>query len=90
MYTQFGMIEEAFADPSLLRHPNYRRRVRDYIDDPTVSPLLFVRMAARDLERTNQVFRKLLGRKHFDWTIDGDKLMRRRKPGYFDSHAYRA
>ncbi|HET7667033.1 MAG TPA: hypothetical protein VFK56_13385 [Mycobacterium sp.] len=84
MYAQFGMIEEAFADPSLLRHPNYRRGVRDYLDDPTVSPLLFVRMAARDLERTNQVFRKLLGRKHFDWTVDGDKLMRRCKPDYFD------
>lgn len=41
-------------------------------------------MAARDLERTNQVFRKLLGRKHFDWTIDGDKLIRQRKPDYFD------
>jgi hypothetical protein len=41
-------------------------------------------MAARDPERTNQVFRKLLGRKHFDWAIDGEKLMRRRKPEYFD------
>lgn len=81
---EFGMIEEAFADPSLLRHPDYRRRVRDYLDDHTVSPLLFVRMAARDPERTNQVFRKLLGRKHFDWAIDGEKLMRRRKPEYFD------
>ena len=66
LYAEFGMIEEAFADPSLLRHPDYRRRVRDYLDDPTISPVLFVRMAARDPERTNQVFRKLLGRKHFD------------------------
>jgi hypothetical protein len=78
------MIEEAFADPSLLRHPDYRRRVRDYLDDPTISPVLFVRMAAHDPERTNQVFRKLLGRKHFDWTIGGEKLMRQRKPDYFD------
>jgi hypothetical protein len=84
LYAEFGMIEEAFADPSLLRHPDYRRRVRDYLDDPTVSPVLFVRMAARDPERTNQVFRKLLGRKHFDWTIGGEKLMRQRKPDYFD------
>jgi len=84
LYAEFGLIEEAFADPSLLRHPEYRRRVRDYLDDPTVSPLLFERMAARDPERTNQVFRKLLGRKHFDWALDGEKLMRRRKPDYFD------
>jgi hypothetical protein len=25
-----------------------------------------------------------LGRKHFDWTIGGEKLMRQRKPDYFD------
>ena len=84
LYAEFGMVEEAFADPSLLRHPDYRRRVRDYLDDPTISPVLFVRMAARDPERTNQVFRKLLGRKHFDWPIGGEKLMRQRKPDYFD------
>ena len=84
LYAEFGMIEEAFADPSLLRHPDYRRRVRDYLDDPTISPVLFERMAARDPERTNEVFRKLLGRKHFDWSIGGEKLMRQRKPDYFD------
>jgi hypothetical protein len=84
LYAEFRLIEEAFADPSLLRHPDYRRRVRDYLDDDTVPPLLFERMAKRDPERTNQVFRKLLGRKHFDWAINGEKLMRRRKPDYFD------
>ena len=84
LYADFGPIEEAFADPSLLRHPDYRRRVRDCFDDDTVSPLLFSRLAARDPERTNQVFRKLLGRKHFDWAIDGEKLVRRRKPDYFE------
>jgi hypothetical protein len=84
LYADFGPIKRAFADPSLLRHPDYRRRVRDYLDDDTVSPLLFVRIAARDPERMNQVFRKLLGRKHFDWVIDGEKLMRRRKSHYFE------
>jgi hypothetical protein len=58
--------------------------VRDYLDDDTVSPLLFVRIAARDSERTNEVFRKVLGRKHFDWSIDGEKLMRLRKSDYFE------
>jgi hypothetical protein len=37
LYAEFGMIEQAFADPSLLRRPEYRRRVRDYLDDDTVS-----------------------------------------------------
>jgi hypothetical protein len=83
LYAEFGLIDEAFADPSLLRHPDYRRRVCDYVDDPTVSPL-FERMAAHDPECTNEVFRKLLGRRSFDWTIDDEKLMRRRKPHHFD------
>jgi hypothetical protein len=30
------------------------------------------------------VFRKLLGRNHFDWAIGGDQLMRQRKPDHFD------
>jgi len=84
LYADFGLIEQLFADPRLLRHPGYRRRVRDYLDDDTVPPVLFERMAARNPEHTNQVFRKLLGRKHFDWAIGGDKLMRQRKPDYFD------
>lgn len=84
LYAEFELIEEAFADPSLLRHPEYRRRVRDYLDDDTISPLLFERMAARNPETTNEVFRKLLGRKRFDWSIGGEKLMRQRKPDYFD------
>ncbi|MDT5358823.1 MAG: hypothetical protein QOC69_585 [Mycobacterium sp.] len=84
LYAEFGMIEQAFADPSLLRRPEYRRRVRDYLDDDTVSPVLFERIAARDPERTNQVFRKLLGHNHFNWAIGGDKLMRQRKPDHFD------
>jgi hypothetical protein len=83
LYAEFGPIEQAFADPSLLRHPDYRRRVRDYLDDDTVPPLLFEQMAARDPERANEVFRKLLGRKHFDWAIGGEKLMRQRKPDHF-------
>lgn len=48
-YGEFRLVEEAFADLGLFRHPEYRRRVRDYLDDPTVSPLLFERMATRDL-----------------------------------------
>lgn len=64
--------------------PKYRRGVRDCLDDDRVLPLVFERMATRDPELTKQVFRKLLGHNHFDWLIDGEKLMRGRKPDYFD------
>lgn len=84
LYAEFGPIEQVFADPSLLRDPDYRRRVRAYLDDDTVSPRLFEQMAARDPERASQVFRKVLGREHFDWATGGERLMRQRKPDYFD------
>jgi hypothetical protein len=50
----FGPIESAFADPELLRQPEYRRRLREYLDDDTIPPQLFERVVARDPERGNQ------------------------------------
>ena len=82
-YHGFGMVSQTFADPSLLRHPDYRRHMRGYLDDDSVPPLLFRRRAARDPERASQVFRRLLGRKNFDWAVGGEALLRRRKPTYF-------
>jgi hypothetical protein len=81
----FGRVERAFADPALLRQPEYRRRLREYLDDDTIPPQVFERMVARDPERGNEVFRKLLGQKAFNWSISGDALMRRRKPSYYDT-----
>jgi hypothetical protein len=83
LYAGFGSIERAFSDPDELRDPDVRQRIRDYLDDPSVSPLLFERLAARSPENANEVFRKVLRRKHFDWVADGDKMMRRRKAEYF-------
>jgi hypothetical protein len=54
-------------------------------DDDTIPPQLFERVVARDPERGNQVLRKLLGQKDFDWSLSGAELMRRRKPSYFDT-----
>jgi hypothetical protein len=84
LYGGFGPVERVFADPDLLHQPDNRQRLRDYLDDDTVPPLLFERMAARDPGRASQVFRKLLGRKNFDRSNGGEKLMRRGKPNHFD------
>src|SRR5262249_61684601 len=42
LYANFRVIEEAVADPGFLLHPDYRPRLRAYLRDPTVSPLLVV------------------------------------------------
>jgi len=80
----FGEFEQAFTEPALLDHPRYRQRVLDYLDDDSVSPLPFRRMADRDPLRASDVLRRVLGRKSFDWQSDGEKLMRQRKRSFFD------
>jgi hypothetical protein len=83
-YVEFGLVEEVFAEPTLLRRRTHRQRVLDYLDDDTIPPHVFRRLAARDEERASAVFRKLLQRPGFDWARDGEELLRVRKPRAFD------
>jgi hypothetical protein len=80
----FGEFERAFTEPTLLDQHRYRQRVVDYLDDDSVSPLPFRRMAERDPLRASEVLRRVLCRKSFDWQRDGEKLMRQRKRSFFD------
>jgi hypothetical protein len=82
-YVEFGLVEKAFTDPSLLRRRLYRERVLDYLDDDSVPPHVFHRLSARDAARASAVFRTLLRRPGFDWTSDGEALLRERKKRHF-------
>ena len=44
-FAGFGEFEQAFNEPTLLEQHLYRKRVADYLDDDSVSPLPFRRMA---------------------------------------------
>src|SRR5262245_51950855 len=83
-YAEFGLVEAVFADPMLLRRRLYRQRLRDYLDDDTVSPLPFRRLADRDPQRASVLFQKLLRRPDFDWPRDGENLLREHKGAYFN------
>ena len=80
----YGELTGLHRRPALLDQPRYRQRVLDYLDDDSVSPLPFRRMADRDPLRASDVLRRVLGRKSFDWQRDGEKLMRQRKRSFFD------
>ena len=82
-FAGFAMFEEVFTDPTLLSQRRYRQRVLDYLDDNSVSPLPFRRMAERDPDRASHVLGRVLRETQFDWRRDGEALMRRRKPSYF-------
>ncbi|MFC0532495.1 hypothetical protein [Phytohabitans kaempferiae] len=83
-YAEFGLVEAVFADPALLRRRLYKQRLIDYLDDESVSPLPFRRLADRDLDRASVLFQKLLRRPGFDWRRDGEELLRERKASFFE------
>jgi len=83
-YAEFGLVEAVFADPSLLRRRLYKQRLIEYLDDDSVSPLPFRRLADRDPDRASMLFQKLLRRPGFDWRRDGENLLRERKAWFYD------
>ena len=83
-YAEFGMVEAVFTDPTLLRNHPYSELLTHYLDDDTVSPLPFRRLADRNPDRVSELFGKLLGRPGFEWRRDGEQLLRERKAAYFD------
>jgi hypothetical protein len=84
---EFGLVEAVFDDPGLLADRDHRRAVLGYLSDDTVSPLPFRRLAQRNTETASRVFQRLLKKPTFSWERDGEHLLRRRKPGFFDRPA---
>ena len=82
-YADFGLVEQTFVDPSLLRRRLHRQRVLEYLDDDSVPPHVFRRLAARDDTDASAVFRWVLRRPEFAWHRDGEALLRERKASHF-------
>jgi hypothetical protein len=82
-YAEFGLVEEAFADPDLVRHRRYRELVLSYLHDDSVEPMVLRRLADRNPDKASVLFRRLLNRPRFDWIRDGEELLRSAKPDYF-------
>ena len=83
-YRDFGRFEATLAAPELAAEPAHREIVLTYLEEPSISPLPFRRLAARDPERASRVIRLVLGRKRFSWERDGEALLKRYKPSYFE------
>jgi hypothetical protein len=82
-YAEFGLVEAVFADPDLVRRRRYREQVLSYLHDDSVEPMVLGRLANRDPDKASVLFRRLLKRPRFDWTRDGEKLLRTVKAAYF-------
>jgi len=84
-YPGYHLLEELFGDPALISRRPYRETLSGFLRDPDTSPEPLRRLAARDPAKAAAVFAKLLKRKRgFSWDTDGEQLLRRFKPRYFD------
>lgn len=84
-YPDYHLLEELFSEPALISRRRYRDTLSDFLRDPDTSPEPLRRLAARDPVKASMVFTKLLKPKRgFSWGSDGEELLRRSKPRYFD------
>ena len=84
-YPDYRLLEELFSNPALISRRPYRETLSGFLRDPDSSPEPLRRLAARDPAKASTVFARLLKRKRgFSWNTDGEELLRRSKPSFFD------
>ena len=83
-YNEYGMLRALFAEPTLAADKRYGDVLCGYLRAETIGPLPFCRLAAAYPDTADAVFRKVLRKPNFTWAEDGEALMRRRKPWYYE------
>ncbi|GAA2206822.1 hypothetical protein GCM10009850_022800 [Nonomuraea monospora] len=83
-YLEFGLLQELFADPSLINRRRYRETLTSYLRGDDISPAAIKLLTDPDPDNAGVVFGKLLKKKHFSWPEHGESLLRRYKARYFD------
>jgi hypothetical protein len=82
---EYGMLRAMFADPSLAADPQHANVLRAYLREDSIPPLPLRRIAAAYPDGVDAVFRRVLGNRTFTWRQNGDALLRKRKPGYYEA-----
>jgi len=82
---EYGMLRALFADPSLATDREHANVLRAYLRADTIPPLPLRRVAAAYAPSADAVFRRVLGNRGFSWRQHGEGLLRKRKPGYFET-----
>ncbi|MCP8707877.1 hypothetical protein [Streptomyces sp. AC04842] len=82
-YADFGHLDALFTDPALARDRTYLSRLRHYLNDDSVAPMVIRRLVQRHPDNADAVFRELLRKPTFAWERDGEELLRRRKAKHF-------
>ncbi len=82
---EYGMLRAMFASPALAADREHANVLRAYLREDTIPPLPLRRMAAAFPDHADAVFRRVLGNRNFTWSQHGEALLRKRKPGYYDT-----
>jgi hypothetical protein len=82
---EYGMLRALFADPALATDREHANVLRAYLREDTIPPLPLRRVAAAYSRNADAVLRKVLGNRGFNWRQHGEGLLRKRKPGYFET-----
>jgi hypothetical protein len=84
VYFDLQLVEEAFGNPELARKRQYRETLRGYLTEEAISPVPLTRLADRDHDNADRVFRRLLGKPRFSWAAHGEALLREHKAAWFE------
>ncbi|MGI5287725.1 hypothetical protein ACQEVF_30915 [Nonomuraea polychroma] len=83
-YLEFGLLQELFANPSLINRRRYRETLTSYLRGDDISPTAIKLLTQPDPDNASVVFGKLLKKKNFSWPEHGESLLRRYKARYFE------
>lgn len=79
VFYEYGLVEDAFANPELATERRHRAAVAELVKDPDVTPLVLHRLIAEYPDTADEAIRRALNLTRFTWEKDGERLLRRFK-----------
>jgi hypothetical protein len=83
LYWGFAELEDACSRPGSAGRVTLNL-LTEMLDDESVDPVVFRRLAERNPDGIDAVMRRALKRPRFTWATDGDALLRERKAWYYE------
>lgn len=80
----YAKIGDLFANPGLASSKEHAKLLHGYLKTEAISPTPLRRLAAAHPDTADEVFRKVLKKANFTWAKDGEALLRKHKPQYFE------
>ncbi len=79
VFYEYGLVEEAFANPELAAERQHRAAIAELVKEPEVTPLVLRRLVVKYPDTADDAIRRALNLTRFAWEKDGERLIRRFK-----------